>query len=150
MINLYILLMVAAGLAIGAQVAINAGLAAVVGAPLVAANINFAVSLLVGLTALAISAAFGQPLVPAAAVWTAPRWVWLGGICGGAFVLLAILLAARLGTALLSATTIVGQLVASLLIDHNGWFGMPVHRLSATRIAGAVFLVIGVVLIRWK
>jgi transporter family-2 protein len=65
-------------------------------------------------------------------------------------VLLAIVLTHRLGAALLSAAGILGQLGTSLLIDHYGWFGVPVHRMSATRLVGILLLTLGVVLLRWK
>ena len=51
---------------------------------------------------------------------------------------------------LLAAAGILGQLGTSLLIDHYGWFGVPVQRLSAVRLIGVVLLTAGVVLIRWK
>ena len=150
MTNLYILAIVIAGTGVGAQIAVNAGLGAAARAPLWAANINFAVSVVVGLAALGISILLGQPAAPSPAIWTAPKWVWLGGVFGGTYVLLAIILTRTVGVAVLSAATIFGQLAASLLIDHYGWLGATVHRLSATRLIGAVFLVVGVALIRWK
>jgi transporter family-2 protein len=150
MTNLYILVIMVAGAGVGAQIAVNAGLGAATMAPLWAANINFAVSVIVGLTALGISMLLGQPVAPNPAMWTAPKWVWLGGVFGGTYVLLAIILTRSIGVAMLSAATIVGQLTASLLIDHYGWFGATVYRLSATRVIGAVFLMVGVALIRWK
>ena len=50
----------------------------------------------------------------------------------------------------LLAAAILGQVVASLLIDHYGWLEAPVQRLSAPRLIGAALLVGGVVLIRWR
>jgi transporter family-2 protein len=150
MTNLYILLIAAAGAGVGAQIAVNAGLGAAAMAPLWAANINFAVSLIVGLTALGISILLGHPIVPNPAIWTAPKWIWLGGVFGGTYVLLAILLTRTMGVAVLSAAAIMGQLTASLLIDHYGWFGAAIYRISATRVVGAAFLLVGVALIRWR
>ena len=150
MTNFYILVIVIVGAGVGAQIAVNARLGAATMAPLWAANINFAVSAIVGLTALGVSILLGQPAAPSAAIWTAPKWVWLGGVFGATYVLLAIVLTRTVGVAVLSAATIVGQLGASLLIDHYGWLGATVHRLSATRVIGAAFLIIGVALIRWK
>jgi transporter family-2 protein len=150
MINLYILLMAGAGAAVATQIAINAHLAVVTGSALWTSNISFAVTMLVGLTALGVAIVFGGMPLPSPAVWSAPRWIWLGGLGGALYVLLAILLTHRIGAALLSASGIVGQLATSLLIDHYGWFGMPVHRFSATRLIGVALLTGGVVLIRWK
>ena len=150
MTNLYILVIVLVGAGVGAQIAVNAGLGAATLSPLWAANINFAVSFIVGLTVLGIAILLGHPVAPNPAIWTAPKWIWLGGVFGGTYVLLAIILTRTVGVAVLSAATIVGQLTASLLIDHYGWFGATVYRLSATRLVGALFLMAGVALIRWK
>ena len=150
MTNIYIFVMVFAGACIAAQVAMNAQFGAAAGNPLWAANISFLVSMVAGLVGLGIAASAGYVSAPAAALWSAPRWVWFGGLGGAIFVLLAAILTQRLGAALLSASGIVGQLGASLLIDHYGWFGLPVSRLSAFRIIGAALLVVGVVLIRWR
>lgn len=150
MANLYILCMVGAGAAVATQIAINAHLGAVTGSALWAANISFAVSMIAGLIALGAAILLGEIPLPNPAVWTAPSWIWLGGLGGATYVLLAILLTHRLGAAVLSAAGIVGQLSTSLLIDHYGWFGVPVHRISAMRLMGVVLLTLGVVLLRWK
>ena len=39
---------------------------------------------------------------------------------------------------------------AGLLIDHWGWFGVPVHRVSPGRVLGALLLLAGMALIRWR
>jgi transporter family-2 protein len=150
MVNLYILFMVGAGAAVATQIAINAYLGVVTGSALWAANISFAVSMIAGLVALGAAILLGEIPLPNAAVWTAPSWIWLGGLGGATYVLLAILLTHRLGAAVLSAAGIVGQLATSLLIDHYGWFGVPVHRISVMRLMGVVLLTLGVVLLRWK
>ena len=150
MVNLYILCMVGAGAAVATQIAINAYLGVVTGSALWAANISFAVSMVAGLVALGTAILLGEMPLPNPAVWNAPSWIWLGGLGGATYVLLAILLTHRLGAAVLSAAGILGQLSTSLLIDHYGWFGVPVHRMSATRLAGILLLTLGVVLLRWK
>jgi transporter family-2 protein len=149
MVNLYILCMVGAGAAV-ATLAINAYLGTVTGSALWAANISFAVSMVAGMVALGVAILLGAIQLPNPAVWTAPSWIWLGGLGGATYVLLAILLTHRLGAAVLSAAGILGQLATSLFIDHYGWFGVPVHRISATRLMGILLLTLGVVLLRWK
>jgi len=150
MSNVFALVMLIAGAGIAAQIAVNAQLRTVSGSALWAANIVFAVSMTAGLLVLAGTSLFSTLPSPSPALWRAPRWVWLGGIFGGAYVVLAIVLADRLGAALLSATGILGQLAASILIDHYGWFGMPVQRATPARLIGVALLAAGVVLIRWK
>ena len=148
MTNVFLVLMMAAGAAVAVQVAINAQLGVVAANALWASNICFAVSLVAGVAVLGVAAALGQLPAPSPALWNAPAWVWLGGLGGAAYVLLAVLLTRRLGAGLLTAVGIFGQLAASLLIDHYGWFGMPVERLSVARVAGLALLVGGVALIR--
>ena len=150
MINADLLLMAVAGAAVAVQIAINAHLGVVAGSPLWAANISFAVTLAAGIVALSVAAFLGHPALPAPALWDAPRWIWLGGFGGATYVLLAIVLTPRLGATLLSSAGIFGQLAATLVIDHYGWLGVPVHRLSATRILGVALLAVGVALIRWR
>ena len=150
MINLFILLMLTAGAGVAAQIVINAQLRVAAGSALWATNISFAVSMAAGLAALTFAAVFAREPLPTPALWRAPWWIWVGGLGGAAYVLLAILLARQLGAALLSAAGILGQLAASIVLDHYGWFGTPVHRVSAARAIGVVLMAMGVALIRWK
>jgi transporter family-2 protein len=148
--SLFVLCMVIAGAGIAAQIAVNAQLRTVSGSALWSANIVFAVSVAAGLLALAGTALFSALAPPNPALWRAPVWVWTGGLFGAVYVVLAILLADRLGAAMVSATGILGQLGASILIDHFGWFGMPIQRATPARLIGVALLAAGVVLIRWK
>jgi transporter family-2 protein len=74
---------------------------------------------------------------------------WLGGLFGAAYLAIAIVLLPRIGAAALVTVVIAGQLLCSMLCDHFGWFGVPIHPLDARRIAGALLLVFGVALIRF-
>src|SRR4029450_883830 len=77
-----------------------------------------------------------------------PWYAWSGGVFGAAFILLAILLLPSLGAATLFALAIAGQVLAAGTLDHFGAFGLPPAPISAARLAGAVLLIAGVVLIR--
>jgi transporter family-2 protein len=68
-------------------------------------------------------------------------------VFGANYVLMAIILAPRLGAATLIALTVTGQMFASIVADHYGILGYPVHPVSMWRIAGAGLLLAGVVLI---
>ena len=150
MVNLYILLMVMTGATVAAQTAINAELRVVSDSALWAINISFAVSMAIGLAVFIAAATTGRLTAPSPALWRAPWWIWLGGVPGAMYVLLAVLLTESLGAGLLTAAGIAGQLTTALLIDHYGWFGLPVSRLSIPRMIGGVLLMIGVVLTRWR
>ena len=63
-------------------------------------------------------------------------------------IALAILLIPQLGAATFFALLVAGQMLCSLAFDHFGLLGMPVQPASLIRLAGAAFLILGVVMIR--
>jgi transporter family-2 protein len=78
------------------------------------------------------------------------HWIsWTGGLFGATYIALSILLLPKLGAATVIALMVAGQLAGSLVFDHFGLLGIPVHPVSAVRVAGAVLLLAGVVLIRY-
>jgi transporter family-2 protein len=77
-----------------------------------------------------------------------PWYAWTGGVFGGVFILLAILLLPSLGAATLFALIIAGQVLAAITLDHFGAFGLAPHPISIARLAGAALLIAGVILVR--
>lgn len=140
------LLSVSMGAMLPVQAALNARLARASGGPVVAALASFAIGTL---TLLLIATGLGLRLgglVEAAR--TQPPMVWLGGIIGALYVASVTLLTPRLGVALTFGLLIAGQLLLSMLLDHFGFFGLPVQRISLGRVAGILLLLTGVILIR--
>ena len=136
---------VAAGAGVAAQAIINARLRFILGAPVWAATAQF----VVGLVLLVLFALLsGQTLPASGSMRQAPWWMWTGGVFGATFILMSVIVTPKLGTALMMAATIVGQLGAAVVIDHYGWFGATVFPISATRILGVLLLGAGVILIR--
>jgi bacterial/archaeal transporter family-2 protein len=145
-LNLYWLLAAVAGAGLAAQAGVNTQLRAATGSALWTSLIS------ASLTVVLLGAAV---LIQRDALATSgyaryPWWMWTGGIAGASYVLAAVALARPLGVATLFAAIIVGQLTAGLVIDHFGWFNVPVHRLSPERVIGAVLLVGGMALSRWR
>jgi transporter family-2 protein len=133
-----------AGGGIAFQVVFNTQLRVATGSPLWASAAQF----VVGLGALTLVAlALREPLPQTA---RGPWWMWIGGFFGATYIVVSVLLSRRLGTAVLLASTVVGQLLAALAIDHYGWLGAPVIRLSTTRVLGAALLIAGVLLMRTR
>ncbi|MCK1708083.1 DMT family transporter [Bradyrhizobium sp. 143] len=75
-------------------------------------------------------------------------FAWSGGLFGAIFIALGIFLVPQLGAATFFAPLIAGQMLGSIAFDHFGLLDVPVHPISAIRVAGAALLVGGVVLIR--
>jgi transporter family-2 protein len=73
---------------------------------------------------------------------------WTGGIFGAIYIAISILLMPRIGAATLVALIVLGQMIASLAFDHYGVLGVPVQSMGITRLLGAGFLIVGVILVK--
>lgn len=137
-----IALLIGAGLSV--QVGLNSQVRHYLGDPALAALGNF----LVGTAAILVYLLLMRINWPTTgALRAVPPVNWLGGLFGAAYVAASALLAPRLGSAPLLALLIGGQLLMSLILDHYGWIGFAAHEMNVWRVAGAVLLVVGVVLI---
>jgi len=143
----YLALTALAGVGLAFQAIINARLSAALGSPIWATVVQVFVGLVLLFSVVAVTR---QPFPSLVGVSRLPWWIWTGGMIGAAYVLIVILSTRPLGVALMVASVIVGQTLAALLIDHYGWFGLAVHRLSLSRALGVVLLLAGVLLIRWR
>ncbi len=136
--------LVGAGLAM--QAAVNTQLRAATGSALWASMISAALTIV--LLAGAQLVAREPLIVPSPSQY--PWWIWIGGIMGAFYVFAIASFTRYLGVALMFGSIIAGQLLAGLLIDHYGLFNSTVQRLSPSKAAGAVLLIAGLALIRWK
>jgi transporter family-2 protein len=89
------------------------------------------------------------PLPSLAFISKAPLWMWAGGAFGVCFISLALMLLPKLGASGFIALALAGQVVASLVLDHFGWFGLVERQMTLPRMVGAILLVAGVVLIQF-
>ena len=137
----FVLLAIAAGCLVPLQAGINASLRLSLNNPLLAAITNF----LVGLTILLGFAAFTKTPPPSMAqISSVPWWCWIGGSMGATLVLSGVFLSHRLGAATFIAAVILGQLAASVLLDHFGLVGYQQNAIGAQRLFGLSLLVAGV------
>jgi transporter family-2 protein len=97
---------------------------------------------------LAIAAVMREGLPSPVAIAGSHWWAWSGGLFGAIYIAISILLVPRMGTATFVALLVAGQMLASLVFDHYGLFGVPRQPADLPRIAGALLLVGGVVLVR--
>jgi len=141
-----LLLAAFAGAVVPFQSAINVNLGRGLGHPLWATLASLVVSILV---LLPIMLAMRLPLPSLAFIARAPMWMWAGGAFGVCFISLALVLLPRLGASGFMALALAGQVVASLLLDHFGWFGLVERQVTLPKLLGAVLLIAGVVLIQF-
>ena len=138
------LLVLFAGGMIALQAPTNAILARAGGSPVLAALISFAVG-----TAALLGAWLASGSRPAAKAFAdLPVYAWFGGMYGAVYVAVAAFAAPRIGLAALITIGIAGQIAMALLLDHVGGLGLPREPLNVGRIAGALLVIGGVVLVR--
>lgn len=141
-----LLLAAFAGAVVPFQSAINSNLARGLGHPLWATLASLLVSVLV---LLPVILALRLPLPSLGFISKAPLWMWTGGAFGVCFVALAVMLLPKLGASGFVALALAGQVIASMLLDHFGLFGLVEKQLTASRVLGALLLIGGVVLIQF-
>jgi len=146
MIVVWSLLGILSGAFIAVQAPINAQLARDLGMPVAAAAFSF----LSGTIVLGIIAVVLVRVQDISLDWQAPApWLYVaGGMLGGFYVTLSTILTPRIGAAALMAFLVAGQLLAGMVLDRVGFLGMAVREISLGRIAGAVLLLAGALLIR--
>jgi len=142
-----LLLATFAGAVVPFQSAINVNLGRGLGHPLWATLASLMVSILV---LLPIILALRLPLPSLTFISKAPLWMWAGGAFGVCFIALALMLLPKLGASGFIALALAGQVVASLVLDHFGLFGLVERHLTLPRLLGAVLLIAGVALIQFS
>ena len=142
----YLAFAFAIGCMIPLQAAINSQLKNHLGSSTLLASL---VSFAVGTVALAIVAASVDRVQNLAGVVQARPWQLTGGLLGAVFVFGTTLLAPKIGVARMTALIIGGQVIVSILLDHQGWLGLAVREITPARIAGGVLVVAGVLLVNY-
>ena len=139
------LLGLGAGLSVATQQVLNGNLRSALNSPAWAGLVSY----LGGLVTMAVVlVATREPAPSWKLVSAVPWWAWSGGILGGVFILLMILLLPSLGAATLLALVVAGQMTAGIAMDHFGAFGLAQHPVSISRLAGIALIIGGVLLIK--
>jgi transporter family-2 protein len=142
---LFILLVMFGGAGLTLQMAWNARLRAATGSPV----LTTIISVIVTLVALALVWASGATsrgnLPPFNSL---PQWAWFGGLFAAYYLVASLVALPKLGAAAVFSLVIAGQMVAALILDSTGAFGVAHIPLSTLRLLGAALLLIGVILIQ--
>ncbi len=137
------LIMVLAGTGIPVMAALNGGLGSRLGNPVQAATMLFAVALVVSVLVLVI-----QPKPIAFDLHTVPPQYFLGGLFVAFYVLCVTFIAPKLGIGNATVLVLLGQILASTIIDHMGWLSAQKTSLTPCRGIGLVLMIAGVLLAR--
>lgn len=142
-----VLLLMLGGIGLTLQAAVNTRLREAVGSPVLSALISF----LVGMVPLAVAASAGLlGRGRLTGLGGSPWWMWIGGLFGAFYVVLAVVGVPRVGAAVVVACAVFGQLAAALVLDSFGWLGVPRAPLNAWRVLGVVLVFAGVLLVQKK
>ena len=142
---LWALMGIVAGACIATQAPINAQLGRNLGVPIAAAGVSFvAGAILLWAIAFIYSHVVDTPInFGAPAPWTFVA----GGVLGAFYLFSNIMLTPMIGAAAVMALSVAGQLVGGMFLDKIGFMGMAVREISVGRVAGAVMLVTGALMI---
>jgi bacterial/archaeal transporter family-2 protein len=138
------LIVAIAGVSFVFQQAVNSNLRVEISSPWWAGFISYLGGTIVMLLA---ALALREPLSFASASATSAM-SWTGGIFGAIYIAISILMLPKLGAATVLALLVAGQMIGSIVFDHYGLLGVPVHSITLSRILGALLLMAGVLLIR--
>ena len=144
--RLVLLLLVALGGAgLTLQMAWNARLRTSTGSPVLTTIISVFVTLL-SLALVWASGATNRGSIPA--FDSLPKWAWFGGTFAAYYLVASLIGIPKLGAASVFSLVIAGQMVAALILDSTGAFGVTQISLSTSRVLGTALLLIGVILIQ--
>lgn len=133
--------MVVAGLGIPVMASLNSGLGARLGNPVLAATFLFTLAL--GITVVVLLFQM-KPIT--ATIASVPPYFFAGGVFVAFYVLAVSWIAPKIGVGNAIVLVLLGQLVASAVIDHFGWLGLPRSSLSPIRSLGIGLMMLGVFL----
>lgn len=128
------LIPIIAGVSISIQSAVNGNLGAKT-----SSLVSSALSFLTGTVSLTVAVIlFGNGDI--LAVKEVPAWQWLAAVCGILFITIMVFIVPRIGVTATTVTVIIGQLIASLAVDHNGWFLTDISSFSLRKGLGIMLL----------
>ena len=143
MFFVYLIVALAAGVALATQSAINTQLAkAMSGEAVIATFISFAVGTIVLFFIAWVKTDLWGNL---STVPSQPWWKLIGGVLGAVVVFTTVLLAPKLGITAMLFFIIVGQLITAATIDHFGLIGMPIREVNITKLIGLIIVAFGLV-----
>ena len=144
---IYLIIALITGALIPIQASTNAVFSKSIGNPLVTGLMVFIVGLL-GMILFAVVS--GVSLPRQAQLLSAPLYSYLGGIIVATYVVMITILAPRIGVGTAIGLIVTGQIICAIIIDHFGFFNVPVQQLSLSRSLGALLMIAGIYLVMKK
>jgi bacterial/archaeal transporter family-2 protein len=77
----------------------------------------------------------------------APKWSLLGGVLGVVYLTAIVISVPFVGVGISMVAVIIGQLVMSMVIEHNGWLGSKQTRINKEKVFAVISMIIALILI---
>lgn len=145
---MYIIIAAISGMFQPGMYSINAKLRRAIGSPYRTTMISYTMSLICLLVVMTATGLFHGPLF--GALVHEPFWVWINGVIGVIGLTINILIINKLGGMKAVILPLVSQILGGLLIDGLGLFRTTVIPLSASRVIGALLVLLGVGIASFK
>ena len=142
---LAMILVAVAGALVAVQAPMNAALGRGIGSPMAAATVSFAVGLVL---LLVVTLTIGETGAFRRVSSVSP-WLLMGGAMGAVFVFASLWAVPILGVVTTTALVILGQLVAAMILDHFGAFGILAREISPSRVGAVGLVAAGAILSRF-
>ena len=139
----FILIAVLVGGLGGIHIPMNGALGARINSALVATFVLFGIAFLL----ITVTVLLNFDRQAFLALRTVPPWFYLAGVISVVVVGSNTFLIPRVGAMNMLVLVIASQMVVRMVISHFGWFESPVSPISLGRVAGALFLIGGAVLV---
>ncbi|MBA4146182.1 MAG: EamA-like transporter family protein [Cytophaga sp.] len=141
---IWILLAFISGTFLPLQAGLNSRMGKAAESPVHASLISFAVGA-IGMIAYVLVT---RQTVSWSGIKEAPPYIWLGGLLGAFYVTIIILAFPKLGPGLTFGLIVAGQMIMSVLLEHNNILVAQQNPISAMKILGIALVIAGVIIIR--
>ncbi|MBX2954435.1 MAG: DMT family transporter [Leadbetterella sp.] len=142
--NLWMALTLLAGAILPIQAGLNTRLGKAADNPVWASALSF----IVGSVALFAYLLITRQTLSWAGLKAAPAHIWLGGLMGAYYVTFIVLAFPRLGPGLTFGLIVAGQMIVSLILEHNNVLVEQQTPVNPMRILGVALIIAGVIILR--
>ncbi|WP_214742030.1 MULTISPECIES: DMT family transporter [unclassified Exiguobacterium] len=77
----------------------------------------------------------------------APKWQLTGGLLGLIYLTILVVGIPLIGVGMAMSSVVVGQLIMSMVIEHNGWLGSPKVTVRKEKIMAVALMIVSLFLI---
>ncbi|MDF2455129.1 MAG: hypothetical protein K0R51_1122 [Cytophagaceae bacterium] len=141
---LWIVLTFLSGAVLPIQAGLNAKLGKAAASPLYASLISF----VVGTVGLVLYILCTRQTISWTGLKEVPVYLWLGGLLGAFYIAVIVFAFPKLGPGLSFGLIVAGQMIVSILLEHNNLLVSQANPVSLMRVLGISLIIAGVVIIR--